>query len=151
MSNRSPQKKSVSTHSCPLKGLRLWESEGFRGARAAPAEYHRGLNSEITAGDSHHENNERNQATNQFCHHRVLYSGHGVVVVDDGSSLIIRNSTVITNRGNIGPSAYDTDTAARVANPFVPSGAGVTSGGGTVTCAGVTDENYTFYASSCPS
>jgi hypothetical protein len=30
------------------------------------------------------------------------------------------------------------------------SGGAVSVGGGTLTCAGVYDENYTFYASACP-
>jgi len=50
-----------------------------------------------------------------------------------GSTNTIRNSVSFTTR--VGASQL--------------SGGAVT-GGGTVTCAGVYDENYTFYASTCP-
>jgi hypothetical protein len=51
-----------------------------------------------------------------------------------GSTNTIRNDSAFTTR--IGASKLD--------------GGAVSVGGGTVTCAGVYDENYTFYASTCP-
>lgn len=96
--------------------------------------------SEITIENSYVENTTT-----------MMSSGNGVVVADGGATVTIRNSSVITSSGKRGISAYDPDSIVRIANSFVSAGAGVESGGGSVTCSGITDENYTFSASTCPS
>lgn len=77
--------------------------------------------------------------------------GNGVVVVNGGGEVQIRNSTIITPDGYKGVSAYDAGSSLKVMGSFLAGAAGVASGGAVVTCSGVTDEAYVFYPSTCPS
>jgi hypothetical protein len=67
-------------------------------------------------------------------------------VASDGSGTIMINNSVIIG---LTMTIYnDINTTTRVGNSKLAGGPVSTSG--TTTCAGVYDENYTFYASTCP-
>ena len=76
--------------------------------------------------------------TNHYGIYNIADGGTYTVLVNNsqvsGATNTIRNDSVFTTR--IGASQL--------------SGGAVSVGGGTVTCAGVYDESYTFYASTCP-
>lgn len=57
----------------------------------------------------------------------------------------IHNSQITSNQATLNNNAYFTTSAA---NTFLSGGA--VSGGGTLKCAGVVDEAYTFYNNTCP-
>ncbi len=64
----------------------------------------------------------------------------------DTYDVYVNNSNITGENSTI---QSDTEFTVLVGSTWL-SGGGVFTGGGTVTCAGVYDENYTFYASSCP-
>ena len=73
---------------------------------------------------------------------------HGICNQADGGSYTVRvNNSQITSLGNT--IINDAEFTTRVGASQLAGGAVIT-GGGTVTCAGVYDENYVFRASTCP-
>lgn len=74
-------------------------------------------------------------------------SNYGVANNASGGSYTVRinNSQVTASTAAI---RNDTEFTTYVGASLLAGG--VVTGGGTVTCAGVYDGNYTFYASTCP-
>jgi len=73
-------------------------------------------------------------------------TSHGVYNTSSGTVKI--NHSVISGTTN---TIYNgSGVTTRVGNTQLAGGGVVNVSGGTLTCAGVYDENYTFYASSCP-
>jgi hypothetical protein len=72
---------------------------------------------------------------------------HNMVTGETTYTVIINNSQINGDTSTIRNTAGFTTL---VGASQLAGGAVDTSGGGTLTCAGVYDEDYTFYASSCP-
>jgi len=75
-------------------------------------------------------------------------SNYGIYnTATSGTYTVTVNNSQIT--GSTNTIRNDSEFTVRVGASLLDGGA-VSAGGGTVTCAGVYDENYVFYASTCP-
>jgi hypothetical protein len=76
-------------------------------------------------------------------------SGASSVGVSSSFSGTVKiNNSVI--KGTLGTISNFSGVTTRVGNTKLDGGAAISNPGGTLTCAGVYDENYIFYASTCP-
>ncbi|NDC36762.1 MAG: hypothetical protein EBZ48_01785 [Proteobacteria bacterium] len=74
---------------------------------------------------------------------------NGAAVVDDSGELTVLNSDVITDASRATATASSSGILS-IGNSRLSGDAANVSTGGTLRCAGVVDENFSFYASACP-
>lgn len=80
---------------------------------------------------------------------KTVGSANGSVQVDEASVAQVHNSVIIADSG-VATVATSETAAVSIASSQIAGGAVSISGGSSITCAGVYDENFTFNASSCP-
>jgi len=74
---------------------------------------------------------------------------YGAAVVDDSGELTVLNSDLITEASRATATASSSGILS-IGNSRLSGGTAHVSNGGTLRCAGVFDENFSFYASTCP-